>query len=328
MFNNIFFPFLKKYKDYIYDVYFTCLIPPFNQDAMGSQKQAELVTSKELTLHLFDMAMKIQNNLGIKVSATFNDINIIPNYENLEIFMRNLYPFYQRGLRSITLPHYHWIVSKKLQRAFPELFIKNTVLRRVSRPQEYVEYVEAGFNLVNIDRYNLRDRDNLKRLKKAYQKYKVPMAILVNEWCKGNCPAMDEHYEFNSKSKEKYFLSTISTLTCTSWGKEPSYYLKNAVMPYNRDDFEEILEYIQVLKLHGRSEYFLFEESMEIVKRYADENENILMPKLYKRMKFFDYDEKELKKWSNYIKNCKFECWSCTKCQELHKSARSKEFAL
>ena len=28
-------PFLKEYKDYIYDIYFTCRMPPFQQDAMG-----------------------------------------------------------------------------------------------------------------------------------------------------------------------------------------------------------------------------------------------------------------------------------------------------
>ena len=30
-----FIPFLKEYKDYIYDIYFTCRMPPFQQDAMG-----------------------------------------------------------------------------------------------------------------------------------------------------------------------------------------------------------------------------------------------------------------------------------------------------
>ena len=30
-----FIEFLKTHKDYIYDVYFTCRMPPFLQDAMG-----------------------------------------------------------------------------------------------------------------------------------------------------------------------------------------------------------------------------------------------------------------------------------------------------
>ena len=32
---NTFIPFLKEHKDYIYDIYFTCRMPPFVQDAMG-----------------------------------------------------------------------------------------------------------------------------------------------------------------------------------------------------------------------------------------------------------------------------------------------------
>ena len=32
---NTFLPFLKEYREYILDLYFTCRIPPFDQDAMG-----------------------------------------------------------------------------------------------------------------------------------------------------------------------------------------------------------------------------------------------------------------------------------------------------
>jgi hypothetical protein len=32
---NEFLNFCRQYKDYIYDIYFTCRIPPFLQDAMG-----------------------------------------------------------------------------------------------------------------------------------------------------------------------------------------------------------------------------------------------------------------------------------------------------
>ena len=33
--NQIFIPFLLKHKDIIFDLYFTCRMPPFEQDAMG-----------------------------------------------------------------------------------------------------------------------------------------------------------------------------------------------------------------------------------------------------------------------------------------------------
>jgi len=33
--NNIFIPFLDQYKHLLFDLYFTCRMPPFEQDAMG-----------------------------------------------------------------------------------------------------------------------------------------------------------------------------------------------------------------------------------------------------------------------------------------------------
>ena len=32
---NTFLPFLREHKEHILDLYFTCRIPPFEQDAMG-----------------------------------------------------------------------------------------------------------------------------------------------------------------------------------------------------------------------------------------------------------------------------------------------------
>ena len=69
-FNEIYLPFLDKYKEYIYDVYFTCRIPPFLQDAMGMNILEESFN------HLFDNAMVIQDTLDIKISATFNNLNV------------------------------------------------------------------------------------------------------------------------------------------------------------------------------------------------------------------------------------------------------------
>ena len=40
--NEILIPFLKKYKEYIFDLYFTCRMPPFIQDAMGDVFEDDL----------------------------------------------------------------------------------------------------------------------------------------------------------------------------------------------------------------------------------------------------------------------------------------------
>ena len=37
-----FIPFLKEYKHLIYDMYFTCRMPPFTQDAMGDTIEGDI----------------------------------------------------------------------------------------------------------------------------------------------------------------------------------------------------------------------------------------------------------------------------------------------
>ena len=321
-----FYPFLKEYKEYLFDIYFTCLIPPFLDDGMGSRRDFDKPFRE--SMRVFEIMMDIQKRFGIKVSATFNSIKVDATAQNLDIFIKNLKPLYARGLRSITIPHYHWMASGKIKREFPEIFVKNTILRKVSRPQNYVDYANVGFDLVNIDRYNLRDRDNLKRLKKAYDKYQVLMSILVNEGCRGACPAMDEHFELNCSPdiNELYFNQELANYTCNLWkATNPLYRLQSGVMPPHREDFEEILEYMQVLKLHGRATLSSFESSLEIVKRYANPNEKFIMPGMQKQLEMNNYDEQKLNTWRKIIKNCKFECWNCNVCSELQKSAKTYE---
>lgn len=321
-----FIPFLKEYREFIYDIYFTCLIPPFVDDGMGSRR--DFRDPLKESMRIFELMMQIQNRLGIKVSATFNSIKVDSTAKNLDIFIRHLKPLYARGLRSITIPHYHWMASGKIKREFPNLFIKNTILRKVSKPQNYVDYTNVGFDLVNIDRYNLRDRDNLKRLKRAYDKYKVPMSILVNEGCRGVCPAMDEHFELNCSSdvKELYFNQELAAFSCNLWKNiNPAYRLQSGVMPPHREDFEEILEFVQVLKLHGRATLSSFEGSLEIIKRFANPKEEFIMPGMKKQLDMYNYDEKLLNIWRKSIKNCKFECWDCSVCSELQNTAKMAE---
>ncbi len=312
-------PFLRKYKDYIYDIYFAILMPPFDEDAMGQGR-----VQKQKDRDHLDFMLGIKNVYGIEVSATFNNILVEPSYENMELFIKNFKYLYDKGIRSVTLPHTNWMLTKEIKRNFPKLKIKNTILRKVTTPQQYADCCEAGFDVVNIDRVNIRDRDNLKRLKRAYERYKKPMVILVNEGCRGRCPTMDEHYTINcTANNSPYFKSKISGFTCPKWSREDdAYYLKVANMPPWRKEFDEILEYVQLLKLHGRSELTLLYNSMGIVRDYAQNRDFI---KALAKVEFQKYDEKKVKSWKKYTKNCKFECWDCNMCNELVSSAKIAE---
>ena len=65
-----FYSIVEKYKDYIYDIYFTSRMPPFVQDAMGD------AFDKNQADDIIENAFILQNNLGIPLSATFNNIEV------------------------------------------------------------------------------------------------------------------------------------------------------------------------------------------------------------------------------------------------------------
>ena len=315
---NTFLPFLKEYREYILDLYFTCRIPPFDQDAMG-----DCFTVNEA---LIESACYISNQSDIPLSATFNNIWVRPDQKNLDLWIKEFAPVYNSGVRVVTLPHTSWVSTGQIQAAFPELFIKNTILREVTKPSEIVSLAEAGFNYINLDRDLMRDQEQLIRIRKAkdYCKFlgkPVMLSMLVNETCWGGCPIMPEHYQCNStrtKDDPIFFASPISRVSCSTWDIEhPEADLKQANLPPWRDDWEEMLELgIDTFKLHGRESMMRLQESMDLIKRWAD-NEEYMFPEYKKYEKQLQMKESPLKKWREKIKTCKFDCWDCNYCEAV-----------
>ena len=315
---NTFVPFLKEYREYILDLYFTCRIPPFDQDAMG-----DCFTVNEA---LIESACYISNQSDIPLSATFNNIWVRPDQKNLDLWIKEFAPVYNSGVRVVTLPHTSWVSTGQIQAAFPELFIKNTILREVTKPSEIVSLAEAGFNYINLDRDLMRDHEQLIRIRKAkdYCKFlgkPVMLSMLVNETCWGGCPIMPEHYQYNStrtKDDPIFFASPISRVSCSTWDIEhPEADLKQANLPPWRDDWEEMLELgIDTFKLHGRESMMRLQESMDLIKRWADEEE-YMFPEYKKYEKQLKMKESPLKKWRAKIKTCKFDCWDCNYCEAV-----------
>jgi hypothetical protein len=314
-FMNKVLPFLEEYKDWIYDVYFTCRIPPFTQDAMGTVFRPE---DREMVI---DNALQIQEVLGIKVSATFNNVNVSPKFDNYKLFIEHLKPLYDRGLRSITLAHAHW-VAMGIKNHFPDMEIKNTILRKVATAQDFWYNAEQGFDYINVDRILMRDVEELKNIRRAQLQFQqkhgryVKIALLTNEGCLGRCPMMDEHYSYNNLKLDNelpYFRHEISKVTCEyKWEKEiNAFFFKAATIPPFKKEYDEFLNYVDVFKMHGRDSFNRFDETMDIIKGYAAGNETLsTSSKLY----LDGVPSEELDGWRNKIKKCKFQCWDCNYC--------------
>jgi hypothetical protein len=326
-----FMDFCKLYKDYIYDVYFTSRIPPFETDAMGDI----FVGGEEDHVYLARAALNIQESIGIPVSATFNNIQVRPDQKNLDIFIENFKILYDAGIRTATIPHTHWMATGQIQRAFPELKVKNTILNDVRTPSEIVNLAKYGFDYINLDRDLMRDRDTLLRLKEAKEWIKknlgkdIKYSLLANEGCIGNCPMMVEHFHFNNTRTDatpQYFNDPISRVSCPKWDvDDPSVSLKTADLPPWKEDWEEFINDlgIDVFKMHGRESIKRLSETMNIVKRWHYD-EKILFDKFNNYIEETNLKDKPIDVWRDKIRNCKFDCWECQYCDKIYK-ARSPQ---
>lgn len=321
-----YFDFLKTYKHLIYDVYFTSRIPPFAQDAMG-----DIFMHNEDYTYAINTALYIQKELGISISATFNNTTVPPTQSNLDTLIRNFKPLYDAGVRTVTIPHTHWMATGQIKKAFPELHVKNTILRDVRTASEIVNLAKVGFDYINLDRDLMRDRDTLLRLKDAKVWIKenlgkdIKYSLLANEGCLGNCPMMVEHFEFNNTRQgetPQYFNDPISRVSCPKWDViDPSVHLKTADLPPWKEDWEEFLNDlgIDVFKMHGREAIPRLYETMEIIQKW-DRDEEIVAAGFETYLEETNLKDKPINIWRNKIKNCKFDCWECQYCDKIYKA--------
>ncbi|XPV68645.1 MAG: hypothetical protein ACNI25_15255 [Halarcobacter sp.] len=305
-------PFVLKNKEFIYDIYSTIRITPFDTDAMGG-----LFDNDELIYK----SLEVQKDTGIPVSATFNNTKVVPTLDNLKKFIYHFTPLYEVGIRSITMPIFHWMMTKEIQDAFPKLNIKNTIISEVSSSKNFWDMAKVGYDVVNIDRNLIRDFHTLKEIKKAqksffdrYNKY-VKIQILVNEQCTGFCPIRNEHYAINF-SGEHYFGNEISKYSCTSWEKEDLHYdFRRAVSSPFREDIDDLLKYVDLFKMFGRDGKTMLKGSMLYIDDFVA-NKSIV-PAFGKAIQIKEEDFPKYDKWRKVIKTCKFQCWDCKVCDEL-----------
>ena len=317
---TVFVPWLKRYKDYIYDLYFTCRMPPFTHDSLGDVFQGDV-------RQLFYNAKAISDDAGgIPLSATFNNIYVRPDIEQLDLFVKNFAQLYELGVKTVTLPHTSWLSTGIIQKEFPELKIKNTILRNVTKPNEIVALAKVGFHYINLDRDLMRDREALKKIKKAKEYCAeigkpVELSLLANEGCWGGCSMMDEHYHFNNTRTEQtpqYFNDPISTHSCSLWDIEDnSHALKAANLPPWREDWEEFLDLgIDVFKMHGRENGMKLMESMAMIEAWAAEHE-FVTGDFKEYMEDLKIPDSPIALWREKIKTCGFDCWDCNYCEAV-----------
>lgn len=313
-----FISFCKRNKNLIADIYFTSRIPPFNNDAMGDVLDEQ---DKDIAL---EQALIVRQETGIPLSATFNNIQVRPDGPNLDLFIKNFKKLYDLNIHIVTIPHTLWMLTGKIQKTYPKLYVKNTILRMVTEANQVVKLAEAGFHYINFHRDLMRDEEQLKRLQdtRPYIKEKygvdIKFSLLANEGCSGNCPVMPEHFEFNnlreSKEQPNYFNTEIAQVSCPTWEKEdPAYPWRVANFPPWKEEWDRLLTFIDVIKMHGRESIPRLFQTIDIIDRYR-EGKDILFKEFEEYVKSTHFNEKRVVAWRNKIINCKFDCWECNVC--------------
>lgn len=247
---------LKAISDIVYDVNFTIRIEPFFTDAHGVYNDKRL-----LSKHIDDM-LHLQSKTNVRVSALFNNIYVPPNLETLEIFINNFRPIYEKGIRSITQPHSLWMYYGRLKEEFPDLTVKDTVLRRTRNGMDFWNAAKLGFDYVNLDRLLLRNFKLLKDIKKAQLKFQkmygkyVYLSILFGETCDGTCPFWEEHYQHTithpkivSEDPAENYAVHFKIAQCQ---EKPDFMLNRVHNSPFREDLDELAQYIDIIKYPGR----------------------------------------------------------------------------
>ena len=318
--NDKYIPFLIENKDVIYDMYATVRMEPFTQDAMGNTD----IKGKESADFLF----MLQNATGIPITPTFNNTAISPSLENMKLFVENLKPLYERGLKSVIVPFSHWVQTGIFKKEFPNLLVKNTILSKLNNMQNIYDAARIGYDYINVDRALMRNIYLLEQLPIVKKKIKerfdrdVMFSLLMNESCLGHCYLMDEHYLFNNTRKDgdrAYFSNPLSINSCTGWKQtDPAYDLKIANIPPHKELVDLYLNYVDTIKMHGRDNMYVLMDTMEIVSNYNKGN------KILHELQMANLANLLGDKLEEFINGpaveCYFQCWNCDYCDQVVKA--------
>lgn len=310
------YPFLEECKSVISDLYFTSRIAPFQSDAMGGIILIEEVAT------VTSNALIISEKFEIPLSATFNNIVLSPSFENYKIFIKNFAKLYDEGIRVVTIPNTAWL-RFGLKKEFPDLFIKNTILNRVQTASEVSVLFQEGFDYINIDRTLMRDERTLAEMNKAKEVMqkrlgkRLYLSLLYNEMCEGNCPVHQEHYSYNLNrtiNDKAYFESEMHYISPCKVKDENSdlWILKAAGVPSFYSSLDRLSQYVDVFKMHGRESKNTFYETMRIVTQFKRRE---LIQDPFRRV-LSTISKKDRVTWLRTIRNCKFNCWNCSVCED------------
>lgn len=253
----------QEFLDNIHDIYFGKF---FYYTYKGIEKRCGNPMGVEASDEHIDYLFKIQNELGVEISLTFNTVEVphevIFNYEIRSLFVEWIGSYYDRGLRSCTMSSEHILRTGDLQIRCPEMRWKSTVNQIVSDAQQFIDYAYLGYNTILLDRSLNRNIKELKKIKKAQDylnsknpRKKLLTSLLVAESCIYHCPFKKEHDSVGEVISTEYF-EGAANLSCNGWrGSDTFSLLPRAginLVASDSNTLHEFLDLVDVFKFSGR----------------------------------------------------------------------------
>jgi hypothetical protein len=233
-YSNMFYDMMKNaepaFINNLHDIYFGKF---FEYEYKGEKKRCGNPMGVEASDQAVDNLFKLQEELGVEISLTFNTVEIPhelifdPTIE--QQFVEWIGSFYDRGLRSCTISSEHLMRRGNLQARCPDMRWKSTVNQIVADAQQFVDYAYLGYNTILLDRSLNRNMKELKRIRKA-QNYlnslnpskRLLTSLLVSEACIYHCPFKKEHDSVGEVIGTDYFKGPAD-LSCNAWRNVPEF---------------------------------------------------------------------------------------------------------
>ena len=247
----------------LHDIYFGKY---FYYTYNGEERRCGNPMGVEASDRAVDYLFKIQSELGVEISLTFNTVEV-PHEVAFdpvitEQFVEWIGSYYDRGMRSCTISSEHIMRLGWLQQRCPDMRWKSTVNQIVSDAQQFVDYAYLGYNTILLDRSLNRNIKELKRIRKAQNylnslnpKKKLLTSLLVAEACIYHCPFKKEHDSVGEVISTQYF-KTHADLSCNAWRNMPGFaesprsginIVANEIVT-----FKEFANLVDVFKYSGR----------------------------------------------------------------------------
>lgn len=252
-----------SYIKSIHDVYFGKY---FYYEYNGQQKRCGNPMGVEASDEQVDYLFKLQEELGVEISLTFNTVEVphevIYDHEIRRQFVEWIGAYYDRGLRSCTMSSTHIMRTGELQARCPEMRWKSTVNQICADAQQLIDFAYLGYNTILLDRSLNRNIKELRRVREAQNylnsknpKKKLLTSLLVAESCIYSCPFKKEHDSVGEVIGTDYFRG-IANLTCNGWRGSKNF----AQLPRSGIDliasdtttFNKFAELTDIFKISGR----------------------------------------------------------------------------